>query len=62
MVDPTPLWAVSGVVIAGLVIWVASVLLRPGPRWATAPVETPPAPAPSAPRDDAPASTPEEKA
>jgi len=56
MVEPTPLWVVSGVVVAALVVWVASVLLRPGPRWA-APVLAS-APAAAAKDAIAPASSP----
>ncbi len=33
MADPRPLFYVTAVVVAGLVVWVLSVLLRPGPAW-----------------------------
>ena len=34
MADPRPLFYVSAVVIAALLVWVVSVLVRPGPKWA----------------------------
>lgn len=34
MADPRPLFYVSAVVIAALFLWVISVLVRPGPKWA----------------------------
>ncbi|MDB4994147.1 MAG: hypothetical protein JWM74_1579 [Myxococcaceae bacterium] len=37
MADPRPLFYVTAVVVAGLVVWVLSVLLRPGPAWKLAP-------------------------
>lgn len=33
MADPRPLFYVSAVVIAALILWVVSVLVRPGPKW-----------------------------
>jgi hypothetical protein len=33
MADPRPLFYVTAIVVLGLVVWVASVLLRPGPAW-----------------------------
>jgi hypothetical protein len=34
MADPRPLFYVSAFVIAALLLWVVSVLVRPGPKWA----------------------------
>ena len=55
MADPRPLFYIAAVVIVGLVVWVASVLLRSGEKWAKPEPETGPSkePAPDAPRPPA---------
>lgn len=59
MADPRPLFYVTAVVVFGLIVWVASVLLRPGPKWkavtaAPSPSSPPPADAAVAEASDAP--------